>query len=91
MDTLGSVVDAVRAYKSLSLVAVASVSVYALVAYLRSPLRKLPPGPMGLPLLGNALQFTSGNQWTTFTDLRKKFGTASMVFISIYPYLTNTR
>jgi cytochrome P450 len=36
---------------------------------------------MGLPLLGNALQFTSGNQWTTFTDLRKKFG--DLIYLNV--------
>ncbi|KAF8546952.1 cytochrome P450 [Imleria badia] len=74
MDTLGPVVDAVRAYKYLFLVAVAGVSAHALLTYLRSPWRKLPPGPKGLPILGNILQFTSGNQWTTFTSLRRTFG-----------------
>ena len=84
MDAIGSVVDAVRAYKSLILVAVAGVSVHALVTYLRSPLRKLPPGPKGIPILGNVLQIISGNQWTTFTDLRNKFGIAPGPFISVY-------
>src|SRR6266702_1974928 len=75
MDALHPVVDVVITYKSFFSVVVAGISVHALVTYLRSPFRKLHPGPKGLPLLGNILQITQ-NQWSTFTNLRKKFGIA---------------
>jgi hypothetical protein len=41
--------------------------------YLQSPWRKLPPGPRGLPLLGNALELRS-QQWLTFMKWKKEFG-----------------
>ncbi|KAI0066941.1 cytochrome P450 [Artomyces pyxidatus] len=43
------------------------------VKYLTSPWRKIPPGPRGLPLAGNA--FSIGKtQWLTFTEWKKQYG-----------------
>ncbi|VDB97878.1 unnamed protein product [Peniophora sp. CBMAI 1063] len=43
------------------------------VRYLRSPWRKLPPGPPGYPVLGNALQLKD-KQWLLFSSWRKTYG-----------------
>ncbi|KZV67277.1 cytochrome P450 [Peniophora sp. CONT] len=45
----------------------------SVVRYLRSPWRKLPPGPPGLPILGNALQMV-GAQWLLYSAWRKEYG-----------------
>jgi hypothetical protein len=43
------------------------------VRYLQSPWRKLPPGPRGIPLLGNVLDMRS-KQWLNFTKWKQEFG-----------------
>jgi len=39
----------------------------------RGPLKKLPPGPRGFPVLGNVRELI-GDKWVTFTALKEKYG-----------------
>ena len=41
--------------------------------YVRSPWRRVPPGPRGLPVLGNALQLKDKG-WMFKKDCKQKFG-----------------
>ena len=56
------------------------------VLYLKSPYRKLPPGPRGYPIIGNILDLGSG-PWIKFTEWRKNYGQSlpSLSFLSSSP------
>lgn len=43
------------------------------VHYARSPWRKLPPSPRGLPIIGNALQ-ANNMHWLISKDCKERFG-----------------
>jgi hypothetical protein len=45
--------------------------------------RKMPPGPHGLPLLGNALQMPTTMPWLRFTEWKEKYG-ADWTKVSTY-------
>lgn len=49
---------------------------YSAVKYHRSPWRRVPPGPKGLPLLGNALEWNGSMFWLKLTRWREVYGTS---------------
>ena len=47
--------------------------------YIKSPWRKVPPGPKGFPILGNALQLKNKG-WMYSAECKRKFGSSSSFF-----------
>ncbi|ETW77818.1 cytochrome P450 monooxygenase 60 [Heterobasidion irregulare TC 32-1] len=53
---------------------------YRLVKHTRSPWRKLPPGPRGLPIIGNVF-LPRNQQWLMFTEWKKSYG--ALVYLNM--------
>ena len=53
------------------------------VQYIRSPWRKVPPGPKGLPVLGNVLELRD-KAWLFKKDCKRKF--RGFIFVSANHY-----
>ena len=52
---------------------IGALVVILVAQYVRSPWRKVPPGPKGLPILGNALQLQN-KDWMFGRVYKRKFG-----------------
>jgi hypothetical protein len=48
--------------------------------YVRSPWRKVPPGPKGIPILGNAFQLQN-KSWMFESGCKRKFGPSNYVLL----------
>ena len=68
------IVNAVQEPRSFIAVTLLGLLAIFVVYYARSPWRKLPPRPRGLPIIGNALQLMDKN-WLLSKDCKERFGT----------------
>jgi hypothetical protein len=60
---------------------IATFFVFLVVRYVRSPWRRVPPGPRGLPVLGNSLQLQDKG-WMFEKECKRKFGSSDYVFLA---------
>jgi hypothetical protein len=57
----------------------ATLVIILVAQYVRSPWRKVPPGPKGLPILGNAFELQNKG-WMFESECKRKFGLSNSVF-----------
>ena len=80
--------DVLSDHPGLFAIIVTGLAVVFLARYLRSPWRNLPPGPPGLPFLGNALQIKS-QSWRTFSNWRKIYGASLPILFQMTPFINS--
>jgi hypothetical protein len=72
---------------------IATLVVILVAHYVRSPWRRVPPGPKGLPILGNVLQLQDKG-WMFSTECKRNYGSSNSAFfdsVTLWTYYTTPR
>jgi hypothetical protein len=67
----------------VGLAVVLGLAVILVVRYSKSPWRRVPPGPRGLPLLGNALELKD-KDWLFRRDCKEEYSAFSLYCIHLH-------
>ena len=79
LSASGPIIKAILEARAFTAGAFLGLVVIFVVYYSRSPWRKLPPSPRGLPIIGNALQVMDVS-WLISKDCKERFGEGSIVY-----------
>jgi hypothetical protein len=83
MPALDVLFHTVQQHQSLLSGIAIGLVIFLTIRYFQSPWRKLPPGPTGLPLIGNVLEIRS-KQWLNFMRWKREFGPLLSGFSSYF-------
>jgi hypothetical protein len=76
------ILDSLSQLQNPRIALITTLLIILTVRYVRSPWRKVPPGPKGLPILGNALQLQNKG-WMFGKECKRNFGSSISVFDSM--------
>ena len=68
----------------------ATLVIILVAQYVRSPWRKVPPGPKGLPILGNAFQLQN-KAWMFESKCKREFGPSKFCSCRLHDSLWNSQ